>query len=242
MLENSNSSTADKLEQFQKQFTKIFNQAMHDIQSPLVCLHIMSTCHKPEQSEKYILIANEVVDKINRIIKKIPQDLQDYIDANNASRHQKIIISKKVEKILSEKQIEYSNSSVAFQYHCAQNDADAAIMANPDDIERMLSNLLNNAVESCGSEFCKIEVNIHSDSQFVYLVVADNGVGMPDEVKEKILNNIVVTSGKANGKGIGFEQIRQIIANCNGRLNIESRDGGGTIIILTFSKLIAFVQ
>jgi FixJ family two-component response regulator len=70
----------------------------------------------------------------------------------------------------------------------------------------------------------------------VIIIIEDNGKGMPESVKEKILNNMVVTSGKDHGNGIGFTQIRDILQEHAGALSIDSIINVGTKIQLTFEQ------
>lgn len=71
----------------------------------------------------------------------------------------------------------------------------------------------------------------------VSITISDNGKGMEESVRQKILNNLTVTSGKENGHGLGYVQIRQALALHDATLSIESTENVGTRVILTFPRL-----
>ncbi|HLX54507.1 MAG TPA: ATP-binding protein, partial [Aquella sp.] len=102
--------------------------------------------------------------------------------------------------------------------------------------KRAISNIINNAVDAFDNRAGEIIVSLNTIDNEVQIIIEDNGSGMPEAVREKILNHISVTNGKANGHGIGYTQIQDMLAKNNGTLQIQSRQNIGTKIILTFPK------
>ncbi len=68
-------------------------------------------------------------------------------------------------------------------------------------------------------------------------MIEDNGKGMRPELAKTILNHIGVTDGKENGHGIGLTQVLDTLQNNEGKLEIESQEGVGTKMILTFPRI-----
>ncbi len=59
---------------------------------------------------------------------------------------------------------------------------------------------------------------------------------MPQEIIDKIMHNISVTSDKDGGSGIGLGQVRSTLEDNKGTMSIKSEIGKGTTITLTFPK------
>jgi signal transduction histidine kinase len=142
-----------------------------------------------------------------------------------------------IEQVLELKQLEYKNTQVKFNFEVTSGSSSCYIHANVTSLMRMLSNLINNAVEALDNKLGIITIKLESNINAVNIIVEDNGKGMTAEVKNKILNNIAITHGKANGHGIGLTQVREALVQANGKLAISSEPGMGTKVSLTFPRL-----
>lgn len=219
----------------QENFRKIVHQTVHDIRSPLTAMHmILPLCNTlPEKlrtslskaAVRMLDIANELLNKV-----KLEEDIKD------ESCHQTLILAELLE-VITEKKYEYRHLSLNFTSRINQSGYFAFININAKAFKRSLSNLINNAVEALDGNAEKITIYLDTMDDKVRIIIEDSGKGMTEARKDKILNNIVVTSGKSYGKGLGFSQIREALENNNGILNIESEVGIGTKVILTFPKI-----
>ncbi|MCC2644842.1 MAG: sensor histidine kinase, partial [Burkholderiales bacterium] len=138
-------------------------------------------------------------------------------------------LSSVIEEILLEKKYVYKNLNIKFFYIPPIYVKDCLIQSENDDLKRMLSNIINNAVEAC-DENGIIHVSLELKNKILYLNIVDNGKGMPDEVLQKLRNSITITFGKENGQGIGLGQIRETVTKLCGSLTIKSILGIGTEI------------
>ena len=66
----------------------------------------------------------------------------------------------------------------------------------------------------------------------VIVKVSDNGVGMTEEIMDKIF--IPFFSTKKNGSGIGLSLCKQIMMLHKGNIHVQSKDGEGTVFTLQF--------
>jgi len=221
--------------QLQQHITRVIAQVHHDIQSPLSCLLFLCMQQETNNSKRKSKIdPSAITTRINNIINSIPQAIQSHYNHYAESYIQKILPSNSIEKILAEKQYEYAKANVTFIYNKSEQVNNVYINVNMDAFERMLSNLINNAVEACYGKIGTVSIDLKFDYDFMYLTIIDNGTGMPDNIKNKVLNSIPVTANKLNGHGIGFQQITETLIASGANLNIESIIGEWTKIILTF--------
>lgn len=98
-------------------------------------------------------------------------------------------------------------------------------------IQQILLNLFNNAIEASGPDADKvpeITVDVRRNKQHgtVDIAITDSGTGMPPEVAKKIFEPHFTT--KTGGHGLGLYNCKKIIENHGGRIFVESTPGTGT--------------
>jgi nitrogen fixation/metabolism regulation signal transduction histidine kinase len=105
--------------------------------------------------------------------------------------------------------------------------------ADPYLIEQVIINLVLNAVEACKNRpQPKVFVKAFSNSEEEIIIhIADNGPGIPDEIKDKIFVPFFTT--KKNGSGIGLSLCKQIMTLHDGKIYLQSSEKG-TLVKLFF--------
>jgi len=105
-----------------------------------------------------------------------------------------------------------------------------AIIADEELIIRVLFNLVKNALEASEEpESARIVLEAgRGRSGRVYIIVSDNGPGIPAEIQDKVFIPFYTT--KAGGQGIGLSLSKQIISMHKGKIVIDSEPGTGTRI------------
>jgi len=116
----------------------------------------------------------------------------------------------------------------------------------PQDIGRVLLNLINNAFYAVdkkaksGVEVYKPEVIVTTKlwEEKVMISVKDNGLGIPSEIKDKIFQPFFTTKPTGSGIGLGLSLSYDIIKAHGGELKVKSQEGEGSefIILLQFNK------
>ena len=99
---------------------------------------------------------------------------------------------------------------------------------NSSILLRVLSNLINNSVESI-IETGVITVGTRTYESVNIISVIDNGSGMSEEML-KVLGNKGFSSGKEKGNGLGFYHAKKSIEEAGGSLEVRSRVGVGTMV------------
>ena len=106
------------------------------------------------------------------------------------------------------------------------------VKGDPNLLEQVLINLVKNALEaSLEVEDPKIRITIFNTNEGKLCIeVADNGSGIPEEKMEQIFIPFYTT--KATGSGIGLSLSRQIMRMHKGSLELQSKEGEGTVVSL----------
>jgi len=121
------------------------------------------------------------------------------------------------------------------------NDEIPALDTDPDKVERVLQNLVDNALKFCpaGGE---VTIRAHQPEpdadgeRFVRIDVSDSGPGIPDEYKTRIFDRYAQMKGrrgKRRGSGLGLTFCRMVVEAHGGRIWIEDNPGGGSVFSFT---------
>jgi signal transduction histidine kinase len=211
-------------------------QVMHDIKSPLACLRMfIASCSGLLPRDREVLQA--IVNNIDLITNNILDPYTSHVSGNYADNGSPIACAAVIEDVIASKRFEYQGRKVQFNYEVSPNSEHDYIQVNSVDFIRMLSNLVNNAVDALGSKDGIISIKLHGNTETVKITIEDNGKGMPAEVMQKILNKEVVTAGKANGHGLGMAQVTNTLTRYKGTLSLSSHEGQGTTITLSFPRM-----
>ena len=110
----------------------------------------------------------------------------------------------------------------------------------PQDIDRVLLNLINNAFYAVnkraksGIDGYKpiVAISTKKTDDSIEICVKDNGSGIPDEVKDKIFQPFFTTKPTDLGTGLGLSLSYDIIKAHGGKIKVESTEGEGSELII----------
>jgi signal transduction histidine kinase len=115
----------------------------------------------------------------------------------------------------------------------------------PQDIGRVLLNLINNAFYAVskrnlsalpnltGLEYRPtVTVTTRKKGEKVEISVKDNGPGIPDEIKEKIFQPFFTTKPTGQGTGLGLSLSYDIVKAHAGEISVKTQEGIGTEFII----------
>ena len=110
------------------------------------------------------------------------------------------------------------------------------IKFDSERIKQVLNNLLSNALKFT-EEYGSIVIKTHLNSKEVQILVCDNGVGIPDDMKHKLFNKFVQVgtkeSVKEKGTGLGLFIAKGLVETHGGAIWIEDNDPQGTKFIFS---------
>ncbi len=202
----------------------------HDIRNPLQSiiseLYLAKTeiVPMPEgQAKKNMIESLANIETEVNYINKIIQDLQDFSRPLSPAVR-KIDLQVVCEEILAKKDIHEDVKA-----SCRIDAGAKMILADPDAIRRAIENLVINATQAMpnGGE---LRIAAHAEEGTNIITVEDTGVGIPNEIRDKIFTPMVTT--KAKGQGFGLAVAKRMIEAQNGSLTFESTVGKGTKFII----------
>jgi histidine kinase len=104
-------------------------------------------------------------------------------------------------------------------------------LLDPKGIHSAISNLVSNAFEACslvgGDRELRIVIGGRVENSTLYIWVADNGIGMSEDERQRLFTKFYSTKG-AKGTGLGLVVTRKVVEEHEGNISVESSLGMGT--------------
>ena len=149
------------------------------------------------------------------------------------------LLSSMIDPVVSEKRLQFrSHSRVEIELRLDASSYGLFAAVQPVEFKRLISNLVNNAVEAFGESSGAVSVGLSSRDGHAIVSVQDNGKGIPPEVLAR-LGQRGETHGKAGGSGLGLHHARTSAESWGGRLELASEVGKGTTATLVVPLAIA---
>ena len=126
------------------------------------------------------------------------------------------------------------------------SNVEAHVLGNPDELHRMVLNLLDNAIRHtpAGS---RIDARVDVEGEKARLVVSDDGPGLPEGLGEQIFDRFVRGSGPADrspdgGTGLGLAIVRAVATSHGGTVAAGRSAAGGARFEITLPLARSFAR
>lgn len=208
------------------------SQVHHDIQSPLASL--AGTLEDlPELPESKRSVLRSAITRITDIANNLRErhTATHAPDTSLPLKHSLHLLSSLVASLVSEKRTEF-RAKRGISVDAALDSAAYGLFVSvdPPSFKRILSNLINNAVEAVG-DTGTVKLSMARAGSLNLLSVRDDGKGIAAEILPR-LGRRGATFGKENGSGLGLYHARTSLEQWGGSLQITS-DGPGHGAVVT---------
>ncbi len=108
----------------------------------------------------------------------------------------------------------------------------------PGQLNQVFMNILNNAVQAMPEDKKDAEITIYTEeaNDEVVVRIKDNGIGIPEEIKNRIWEPFFTTKAVGEGTGLGMSITYGIIEKHGGKIELLSEVGKGTEFAITLPK------
>lgn len=204
-------------------------QVAHEVKNPLTPMKLTIQNFKrkfdpndPNIREKVAKISESMVEQID-LIATVASAFSQFAQLPE-KENETFNLNKEVEQI-----VRIFNDENIF-IHSNRDD----IMLNMDKIylNRIITNLITNAKQATSSERESIiNVDLEQIQKRIIISVEDNGVGIPEDMYERIFEPNFTS--KNSGMGLGLTMVRKMIEDYNGNITVKSEVGKYTKFIIT---------
>lgn len=209
----------------------------HELGNPLNSLTIhlqliqrqMSKLEKTAETAKIrksLDICGAEVERLNGIIshfleaiRPVPPDLRE------------VNLVEVLEQVLHFQATELSNRNI--QVDVEVGDQAPVVVGDANQLKQVFFNLIKNSMDAM-RDGGLIRVTTRSDDEFIYLHFGDSGAGIPPEDAGRVFDPYFST--KKGGSGLGLMIVQRIMRSHGGQVELESKEGIGTVVSLQFPQ------
>ncbi len=185
----------------------------------------------PDLSEAIPKLLDGVKEGTHRI-KRIIDSLSDLARPDRAGMNEEVDINNVIVASCTLLGSQIRKSTDNFQVSCKKNNP--PVRGNAQQIEQVIINLIMNSLQALPDRSCGVSVHTSYSKKgnCVVIKVRDEGVGMSDDMCERIREPFFTTRVDSGGTGLGLSISHVIIREHAGTLEFESRPGKGTTAIV----------
>ncbi|MCA1616762.1 MAG: hypothetical protein LC800_22255, partial [Acidobacteria bacterium] len=211
--------------QFQS-FFRLSAMLTHDLKNAITGLAMLVSnmerqFHREEFRADAVSSVRDATDKLRSIVSRLSEPVKT-LSGEYRRTLRPVDLSALVRRVLQQ--------TAADSFHEVALSLPDALEArvDPERIERVVENLIVNALEAMGAQrgLLRVAAGRETDGR-VFLSVGDTGPGMTDEFLRTRLFRPFATT-KAKGIGLGLYTCREVVEAHGGRLEVESEEGVGT--------------
>jgi TusA-related sulfurtransferase/anti-sigma regulatory factor (Ser/Thr protein kinase) len=126
---------------------------------------------------------------------------------------------------------EYTKKHTSSEY-ALKLEGDSTVLADEAFVS-VIENIIRNAVVHGRAD--RVEIAVRDDGEYTEIRIADNGTGVPDELKEEIFEEGF--TGNSKGTGLGLYIARKTVERYGGSIRVEDNKPRGAIFILTLKTV-----
>jgi PAS domain S-box-containing protein len=209
---------------------RLTSQIAHELNNPIYgimnTLELLKTEIPPESKRRRILELS--LSEIQRLSEML-RNMLSFSKPEEEVR-KRINLNELLEGILlmMERQMRESNIRVEVDF----DHQISGVMASTNQMRQVMLNMFKNAKEAMPNGGT-LTVRTTREDQKVSVHIQDTGVGIPEEIRNKIFEAFFTTKQKVKGVGLGLSVCYGIIRDHGGEIRVESEEGKGTTFIIS---------
>ena len=223
---------------------ELVSNISHDLKTPITAVKgyvegIMDgVADTPEKMDRYIhTIYNKAIE-MDRLINELT--FYSKIDTNRIPyTFVKLSVAGYFGDCADELELDLKGRHVEFTYFNYMPE-DAIIIADPEQLKRVINNIVNNSVKYMDKIRKVINLRVRDVGDFIQVEIEDNGKGIEQKNLAKIFDRFYRTDASRNstqgGSGIGLSIVRKILEDHGGKVWATSREGVGTVMYFVLRK------
>lgn len=220
---------------------KIAGSVAHEFRNPLNSLFLSTDLLEDELEghEKVQASITPTLAAIREEIERLNQIITHYLSLSRVAGAEPEVVNLRevVTSFASDSEDRLAERGVRLRVR--SDEGDCRIHADPNQLRRILVNLVENAVDALtadgeseeGTKRAKratITLVLRRMRRSLKLTVKDNGPGIPDDIRERVFEPFFTS--KAGGSGLGLYLVREIALASEGTMTLSSRGGRGTSV------------
>ncbi len=212
----------------------------HDIRNPLNLMGMAALNLKELFSDKMtpeeIVDARECMDSITDGITTLSQITEQFLKVTSPNeldiRH--VDLDELVDSVFAEFTLPLKNSDITvIKSYCSQL---TDMQLDPGRIRQALFNLIQNSIQAMhkgGKIYVETQKIAIAKGECATIEIRDTGPGIPEDIQDRVFDAYFTTRESEGGLGLGLFITHQIINVHNGKIEMKSKEGMGTSVLIT---------
>ncbi|MCD8133666.1 MAG: HAMP domain-containing histidine kinase [Clostridiales bacterium] len=242
-------STEEKISTERENRALISNIA-HDLKTPITAVKGYSeglldgVADTPEKQERYLRIIYNKANEMDRLLNELT--LYAQIDTNRIPYNfKKINVCEYFADCAEEIGLDLETKNIGLSFY-NYADEQTVIIADPEQLMRVINNIINNAIKYMDTRKGQINVRIKDVGDFIQVEIEDNGKGIAAQDLPYIFDRFYRADASRNsatgGSGIGLSIVRKIVEDHGGKIWATSKLNTGTIMYFVIRKYQETIQ
>jgi signal transduction histidine kinase/putative methionine-R-sulfoxide reductase with GAF domain len=206
---------------------RLLSGVMHDLRTPLAVisgyLQLMESEGDAAARKKH----GETIREQFEFISAMQKDLLAYARGETTLLVRKVYLGRFCEGIAKQFKPELAGSTIEFIVDVRHN---GVAYFDESKLTRALGNLLRNGIEAMDGMRGTLSLVCDADDEDLIMAVSDTGRGIPKTIKNRLFEPFV-TEGKKLGTGLGLANVKKIVGEHGGGVQVESSKKGTTFTI-----------
>jgi two-component system phosphate regulon sensor histidine kinase PhoR len=232
--------------QRQRRLTEIKNEFIsnitHELKTPIATVGVaiealrnFNAINDPLRTKEYLDISQNELHRLSLLVDKVLK-LSMFENKEIELKYESLDLAEIVNEVVSSMklQIEKNRADVSLS-----TDGHTTLEGDGLHLLSVVFNLLDNTLKYRNGNIA-VKIEIKEKENDVVLSVADNGIGIPQEYKDRVFEKFfrVPTGDKHNAKGygLGLSYVAHVVEKHKGKIEVESQPGIGTKFIITLPK------
>lgn len=238
--------SADEKVEDESKNRELITNISHDLKTPITAIKgyvegIMDgVADSPEKMEKYIKTIYNKANDMDKLINELT--IYSKIDNNRIPySFLRLNVSDYFSDCIEEVGVELESKNIELNYTNLVPE-DVRIIADPEQLKRVINNIISNSVKYMDKEKEKgiIDIRILNDSDSIRVEIEDNGRGIPAKDLPNIFERFYRTDSSRNsskgGSGIGLSIVKKIVEDHGGYIWATSKENEGTCMHFVIRK------
>lgn len=230
----------EQLKKVQEMKDKFLDMIIHNLKNPLnSVLGFASVLATREVSEKEKREYYKIIEEQGkRMLIMLDDLLRDsfYKEGKIPLKYTDLDINKLLEGVISNASLKAEQKDIKFVLDLENN---LTIKADGEKIIEVLENILDNSLKFT-PEKGEIKLKIKSNDGGISITVSDTGLGIPENLIDKIFLGTPLVSRKGvlgeRGTGLGLAFCKKVIDAHSGKINVTSKEFSGTEITINLPR------
>ena len=236
--------STDEIMDNEKRNRELVSNISHDLKTPITAIKgyvegIMDgVADTPEKMDRYIKTIYNKANDMNRLINELT--IYSGIDNNRIPYNfQRINVSEYFNDCVEEVGLDLESKHIELNFYNLVSD-DTMIIADPEQLKRVINNIVGNSIKYLDKEKGTIEIRILDEVDSIRVEIEDNGRGIAAKDLSRIFERFYRTDESRNsskgGSGIGLSIVKKIVEDHGGYIWATSKESEGTCMHFVIRK------